>query len=634
MQKIQNIFDNLASKSVDRSESKVITAQYISNPDGNIRWIWPSTCKSPYFLKFYHVQGFKANVFARIIKLIFALRLQKLAFKSTKVALSDPILMNQNEWALFTGTVGPNQKYILYKKDALVENSSFTKIALTPQSQKLINNERAAIEILGKEKEINFHFPAVIKADSNFVTLEENVSFSERINQWSTPHYLFLKTLTDVNPSQYSFEDFDQKHNISARIQSLNNSKKKLPSGIIKKLDFLHQSLFGSTVDAHLAHGDFTPWNTYSNKNGELYVYDWELYSEAYPLCFDFFHFIIQNGVLTQQKSWKSIKKEIEDKSQNFIPTNEVKKYLSLYLLVNVLNYLEIYETQSQWHTQIHWLLNTWNLALSDVLRSEINQRELIILDVFDHLHYQKYAGLKIEDQPEKISAYSDLDLLMSKPIAENLIQLLRQHPLVCKVKDNRGFAMTKLMILTNSNELLSIDCIHQLKRKNIEYMSVNEMIENSCVNTNGIKKVNLMDTIQFIGLFYGLNNASIPSRFDAYVDILKLKNQKLADLINIQFHDKKPNTNALLKEIKNQKRNKGFMSLKNTLTYVFDSLINLFYQNGMIITFSGVDGAGKSTIIENTKLEIEKKLRKKVVVIRHRPSLLPILSAWTKGKS
>jgi thymidylate kinase len=32
-------------------------------------------------------------------------------------------------------------------------------------------------------------------------------------------------------------------------------------------------------------------------------------------------------------------------------------------------------------------------------------------------------------------------------------------------------------------------------------------------------------------------------------------------------------------------------------------------------------------------KHELEKRNRRKVVVIRHRPSLLPILSAWTKGK-
>ncbi|WP_197428837.1 hypothetical protein [Phnomibacter ginsenosidimutans] len=55
--------------------------------------------------------------------------------------------------------------------------------------------------------------------------------------------------------------------------------------------------------------------------------------------------------------------------------------------------------------------------------------------------------------------------------------------------------------------------------------------------------------------------------------------------------------------------------------------------NRGFIITFSGVDGAGKSTIIEATRQHVEKVMRRKVVVLRHRPSLLPILSAWKHGK-
>ncbi|MGZ9735798.1 hypothetical protein [Flavobacterium sp. GNP002] len=59
----------------------------------------------------------------------------------------------------------------------------------------------------------------------------------------------------------------------------------------------------------------------------------------------------------------------------------------------------------------------------------------------------------------------------------------------------------------------------------------------------------------------------------------------------------------------------------------------NLNQSKGFTITFSGVDGAGKSTVIEQLTHRIEKQLRKPVVVLRHRPSLLPILSVWTKGK-
>lgn len=51
------------------------------------------------------------------------------------------------------------------------------------------------------------------------------------------------------------------------------------------------------------------------------------------------------------------------------------------------------------------------------------------------------------------------------------------------------------------------------------------------------------------------------------------------------------------------------------------------------IITFSGVDGAGKTTILTKVKELLEEKYKKEVIVIRHRPSILPILSAIKHGK-
>lgn len=62
---------------------------------------------------------------------------------------------------------------------------------------------------------------------------------------------------------------------------------------------------------------------------------------------------------------------------------------------------------------------------------------------------------------------------------------------------------------------------------------------------------------------------------------------------------------------------------------------MNLFknIKQSKTITFSGVDGAGKTTILTEIKNTLEKKYNKKVVVIRHRPSILPILSAIKHGK-
>ena len=51
------------------------------------------------------------------------------------------------------------------------------------------------------------------------------------------------------------------------------------------------------------------------------------------------------------------------------------------------------------------------------------------------------------------------------------------------------------------------------------------------------------------------------------------------------------------------------------------------------IITFSGVDGAGKTTILREFTELLKNKYKQEVVELRHRPSILPILSAIKHGK-
>ncbi len=55
--------------------------------------------------------------------------------------------------------------------------------------------------------------------------------------------------------------------------------------------------------------------------------------------------------------------------------------------------------------------------------------------------------------------------------------------------------------------------------------------------------------------------------------------------------------------------------------------------KKGFVVTFSGVDGAGKTTILNEIKELIKNEFGKEVVELRQRPSLLPILSAVKYGR-
>lgn len=54
--------------------------------------------------------------------------------------------------------------------------------------------------------------------------------------------------------------------------------------------------------------------------------------------------------------------------------------------------------------------------------------------------------------------------------------------------------------------------------------------------------------------------------------------------------------------------------------------------HRGVMVTFSGVDGAGKSTVIDEVARALRHQFGVKVVVRRHRPCLLPILSVLRHG--
>jgi thiamine kinase-like enzyme len=60
----------------------------------------------------------------------------------------------------------------------------------------------------------------------------------------------------------------------------------RLDSGVARIVPQIH------ILPVTLAHGDFTPWNTFL-MGERLYVFDWEYAQPAYPLAYDAVHFIL-----------------------------------------------------------------------------------------------------------------------------------------------------------------------------------------------------------------------------------------------------------------------------------------------------------------------------------------------------
>ena len=95
----------------------------INNSDGSPRWVCNSKSNVPHFLNFYLISSFRSWMFAFAIRVVFFLRLQKFVFRTINVrskysdnGTSSIVNFSNTNWAIFTGTVGVNNKMLLYEE--------------------------------------------------------------------------------------------------------------------------------------------------------------------------------------------------------------------------------------------------------------------------------------------------------------------------------------------------------------------------------------------------------------------------------------------------------------------------------------------------------------------------------------
>jgi thymidylate kinase len=633
--------------SSDKMADERVEFLIVKNVDGTPRWIFPASATKPLFLKFYTINSLRSKCIALLIQWIFKLKIQRFCFEKsvhyiTSISDGNPPLVNlyQANWAVFTGTVGPNNKLIVYKETE--EGNSFIKVASSSQSQALIENEVFTLNRIFSLRPNNFIIPDILNENENSVELDDISENATRENALTPAHLNALNEIYEKTGISMNLTDLNDFIHLDFKLMKLKEANDpRIPNGLMRKLILLLTSLEHTELEVALCHGDFTPWNIYK-KNDVLAIYDWELSQPLMPVGFDAFHFIIQKGILVDRKPWREIRKEIDATltQEVFSPWFKHSKgvidhYLKLYLVINTVNYLKIYAEQKEWHTQVEWLLNTWNEAISDVLKDQRCHRQLLIMDFFDFMSFKKYATIKFSNnEPESLSEMSDLDICIEEKDLAEINSFLKNHPLVSHHSSFHKSFMDVTQVLLANGKLLSLDLIWKFKRKSLVMLEAHKIIENATKNSYGMKIMSILDLKRYVGLFYGLNNSQIPVKYQSYKDINSHGTGILDDILYANYLQKTVRKEELEKFLKKIPQNRSFRNLANVVEYCIDSFRQIFLRPGLIMTFSGVDGAGKSTVIQKTKTEIEKKLRKRVIVLRHRPSLLPILSAWVKGKA
>jgi len=273
------------------------------------------------------------------------------------------------------------------------------------------------------------------------------------------------------------------------------------------------------------------------------------------------------------------------------------------------------------------------------------DQKQFFIQSLFSFIADEQYVLLKwLGEDLMNLPDGTDLDILVTPSVENKIVQLIRKDGSIQMIDKAIRAGVKHYYLYFKDSTFLQIDLLIQLQRKNIVYLPTDYVFQN-CRVINGIKTCKENIVLEHVLLFNYLNYSGLSNKYYQYFSLLPITKQ--ASLIqsfnqkyNTSFANLVETTNfnptrqaQMLLMLNQLKENTFFNKCKHGSNYLLGIWSALKVPKGKIITFSGVDGAGKSTILEDTKNLLQEKFRKEVVVLRHRPSILPILSAWRYGK-
>jgi thymidylate kinase len=618
---------------------------YFNNPNGTPRWIWPSHLSTPSFLKFYNISNTRSKLIAGMIRLAFYLKLPKM-ISSGKLSLpieSDALDTLQeivgHDWSMFTGTAGLNRTALFYG------NGKFIKVPVGEHARTILQVESDALNQKKNIASDSIEIPTACQKYGMLILNDVSVG-GKRISKFTNLHSHAIAEISGKNQSCEPIKCSYHWQELTATLNSLlTATDPRMPRGLIRKLDQLKNSINPErTIPMNLAHGDFTPWNIFVKQN-RISLIDWELSNSSAPCLFDLFHFIYQQSSLVDHVPYTKTKERIAEALHEQLIRQHAEErsidtelHHKLYLLFISTYYLKRYQQQDHWHAQVQMSIDHWSSAVDDLLHYDHSNtmRSAFILGLTDQLKDKKYAVLKsIHEDLSQLPEHSDIDLCADRATSRFIDKYIDSHPLVSQVKRIRKTFMTNYSILFRDGTFLSIDTIRKFMRKDLVILDRKLLLTSANFNAAGVKIPAPVHDLQYIARFCLLNHATVPKKYQEHYEqhLDEQPDEALKEHFLLTNYDENLRQNALI-TLRSLPANKGINTFLNKLKYFADTIRENFFRKGFIITFSGVDGAGKSTVIENVKHQIEKKYRRKVVVLRHRPSLLPMLTALKHGRT
>ncbi|MEM6262699.1 MAG: hypothetical protein AAGI38_09350 [Bacteroidota bacterium] len=270
---------------------------------------------------------------------------------------------------------------------------------------------------------------------------------------------------------------------------------------------------------------------------------------------------------------------------------------------------------------------------------TKTSYRHTFIRELFPKLYSLRYGFLKYFYQHlDEIPATSDIDLIVDKTELPHWRRMCGSSPYV----DHVVFRQTSFALFCElyfrDGSYLELDLIYAFKWKGVVFMNIEEVLRAVRPNDHRVKVPPVTYSFAYIFLFFGLNKAEVPAKYQFHFQSLPEATQQevqnwfvkryLSGKKEVDVFDLRPCQKNLLQACKRLPENKGIPGWKSS----WYSRLDAVFPPAPLITFSGVDGAGKSTVLEHTRKLLEEKYRREVTVLRQRPGILPILSALKYG--
>lgn len=265
---------------------------------------------------------------------------------------------------------------------------------------------------------------------------------------------------------------------------------------------------------------------------------------------------------------------------------------------------------------------------------------------LFDTLAEYDYVLLKfIENSVFEVAESSDLDILIRQENLKKILERLKNFQGIATWTESRKSSMIQLFIYFEDGKFLQVDLLYKFIRTNLIYLEKEKIFKEKIKTHEGIFTTAQTHLFEHVILFNYLNFSGLSQKYVRYFsakstaeqsDLLAYFNEKYqTNIQTIQAFEKfdKSIRENIYKKTLHLSDNQGISKLKNNINYLMDKAKSSRQDKGVVISFSGVDGAGKTTIMDNTEKLLKEKYKEKIIRLRHRPQILPILSSYKYGK-